>query len=143
MKKGLSLILVSLIAMSAVARDVPKATVEQLVRSSKSWDGTPLPNYPKGIPEVTILKVTVPPRTRLAMHRHPVINAGVLLTGELTVETEAGDVLRMTAGDTLVEVVDKWHYGRNDGDTPAEIIVFYAGVQGSPVTMQTDGAHSH
>ena len=37
-------------------------------------------------------------------------------------------------GDAIVEVVDQWHYGYNDGPDIAELIVFYAGAQGQPIT---------
>jgi quercetin dioxygenase-like cupin family protein len=70
------------------------------------------------------------------LHQHPVINAGVLLQGELTVETNEGKTLHLKAGDPIVEVVNTWHYGINEGDEPAEIIVFYAGVQGKPITTK-------
>ena len=50
--------------------------------------------------------------------------------------TEDKKTLHLKAGDPIVEVVDTWHYGRNDGDTPAEIIVFYAGVKGTPITVK-------
>jgi quercetin dioxygenase-like cupin family protein len=55
-----------------------------------------------------------------------VINAGVLLEGQLKVVTEAQKRLHLQAGDAVVEVVDQWHYGMNAGTEPAEIIVFYA-----------------
>jgi quercetin dioxygenase-like cupin family protein len=42
----------------------------------------------------------------------------------------------MKAGDSIVEVVNKWHYGINEGNEPAEIIVFYAGIKGKPVTVE-------
>jgi quercetin dioxygenase-like cupin family protein len=65
-----------------------------------------------------------------------VINAGVLLKGSLMVVTEEQDTLHMKAGDSIVEVVNKWHYGINEGNEPAEIIVFYAGIKGKPVTVE-------
>jgi quercetin dioxygenase-like cupin family protein len=41
----------------------------------------------------------------------------------------------LKAGDALVELVDTWHYGRNDGDVPAEIVVFYAGTENAPISL--------
>jgi len=58
----------------------------------------------------------------------------VVLSGNLTVITEHEKTLQLKAGDALIEVVNTWHYGKNSGDTPVEIIVFYAGVEGKPVT---------
>jgi quercetin dioxygenase-like cupin family protein len=69
------------------------------------------------------------------MHKHPVINAGVLIKGNLTVTTESGRILELKAGDPIIEVVETWHYGQNKGDQPAEIIVFYAGAKEEPVTI--------
>ena len=132
----LGMFLILLPADHVWARDLNATKVDVLVKSTTSWDGEELPGYATGKPEVTILRILVPPKTRLPLHEHPVINAGVLLKGELTVETEEKKTLHLKAGDAIVEVVDKWHYGRNDGDEPAEIIVFYAGVQGGPITVK-------
>ncbi|MCG6860415.1 MAG: cupin domain-containing protein [Chromatiaceae bacterium] len=132
----LGMFLILLLANHVWARDLNATKVDVLVKSTTSWDGEELPGYATGKPEVTILRILVPPKTRLPLHEHPVINAGVLLKGELTVETEEKKTLHLKAGDAIVEVVDKWHYGRNDGDEPAEIIVFYAGVQGGPITVK-------
>lgn len=112
--------------------------VDVLTKTSLSWDGQTLPTYPQGQPEVSILKITIAAKTKLPIHQHAVINAGVLLKGELTVHTEKGETLHLVAGDTIVEVVDKWHYGINEGDKDAEIVVFYAGVQGVTNTITRD-----
>ena len=113
-----------------------KIEVAELIKTTKSWNGAELPKYPQGKPEVTILRINIPAGAKLPVHEHPVINAGVLLSGQLTVKTESGKVLHLKAGDPIVEVVDTWHYGVNDGDIPAEIIVFYAGVVGYKITVK-------
>ncbi|MGI9495279.1 MAG: cupin domain-containing protein [Mariniblastus sp.] len=114
--------------------------IKELVKSTESWNGKLLPAYPKGQPEVTILKITVPPKTKLAMHRHPYINAGVLLKGELNVVTDDHRKLKLKAGDSIVEIVNQLHFGENAMDEPAEIIVFYAGVKDRPVTIKQESA---
>jgi len=124
------------LAGNAWALEGKNIDVEVLAKTSSSWDGSVLPEYAKGQPEVTILKITIPPKTELPLHLHPEINAGVLLQGELTVMTEEGKTLHLKAGEPIVEVVNKWHYGKNEGDTPAEIIVFYAGIKDMPITIK-------
>ena len=109
--------------------------VKELVKSSQSWDTALLPAYPQGQPEITILRISIPAGARLNMHTHPVINAGVLISGELTVMTTSGKTLHLKAGDPIVELVNTLHYGMNEGSVPAEIIVFYAGVRGNPITV--------
>ena len=109
-----------------------------LAKTSKSWNGKLLPMYPLEQPEVTMIKVTIPGKTKLDWHKHPNINAGVLLKGELTVISEHNDTLRLKAGDPIVELVDTWHYGANEKNNPAEIIVFYAGTKDSPLSIKKD-----
>ncbi len=137
MKHALSGIgLILFLAAGAWALDAGPVTVDVLSKTTRSWDGTVLPAYSKGRPEITILRITVPPGARLPVHEHPEINAGVMLKGQLTVVTEAGERLHLKAGDTIVEVVNKWHRGENPGDEPAVIVVFYAGVDGTPITIK-------
>ena len=111
-----------------------KIEVVTLVKTSNSWNGDALPKYLEGKPEITILKITIPAKTKLELHKHSEINAGVLLKGKLKVISESKDTLYLNAGDPIVELVDKWHYGENNENEPAEIIVFYAGIKGTPIT---------
>lgn len=113
----------------------PALVVQELVKSTRSWDGALLPPYPAGQPEITIRRITIPPGGRLELHEHPVINAGVLLRGELTVVKADGQTLLVRAGDPVVEVVRTLHYGSNRGDQPAEILVVYAGTTNQAITV--------
>ena len=124
------------LSSNVLAEDTNAVHADILAKSSLSWDGTQLPVYPEGSPEITILRIKIPPGVQLPLHKHPVINAGVLLSGELTVVTEDNKTLNLKAGESIVEVVNKWHYGKNEGDEPAEIIVFYAGVVDMPITVK-------
>jgi quercetin dioxygenase-like cupin family protein len=113
-----------------------QAQTVKLAETSQSWDGSTLPAYPTGTPKVTVLKITISPKTQLDMHKHPIINVGVLTKGELTVVKESGETLKLQAGEAIVELVDAYHYGVNEGDSEAEIIVFYAGDENSPVSIK-------
>ena len=137
MKKFLfAVCLTLLLTGNSWALDNGAVTVDVLTKATSSWNGATLPSYLTGQPEVTILKISIPPHFQLPLHQHPVINAGILLKGELTVLTQEGKTLHLKAGDPIVEVVNTWHYGINEGNGPAEIIVFYAGVQGKPITIK-------
>lgn len=137
MKKLFCGICLTLLLSSNVwAQDVNTVTVDVLAKTSSSWDGRDLPDYTKGKPEITILRITIPQGVQLPLHKHPVINAGILLKGELTVVTEDNKTLHLKAGDSIVELVNKWHYGKNEGNKPAEILVFYAGILGTPITIK-------
>lgn len=129
-----TLVAILFLAGNALARDTHETSVETLAHATTSWDGARLPAYPAGQPEVTVLRIRIPPGTELPLHRHPVINAGVMLRGELTVVSETGATLRLRAGDAIVELVNTRHYGKNEGRETAEIVVFYAGTAGQPIT---------
>ena len=120
---------------SEVIADEKSPVVKELVKSTQSWNGELLPAYPQGQPEITVLRISIPSGTQLDTHTHPVINAGVLISGQLTVVTADGKTLHLKAGDPIVEVVNTLHYGINQGKVPAEIIVFYTGTVGTPITV--------
>jgi quercetin dioxygenase-like cupin family protein len=120
---------------AALAADAPTATNEVLLKSTSSWDGTPYIRYPDGAPELTTLRITIPPRTELPWHTHPMPNVAYVLSGELTVERrEGGKSKVIKAGDVLPEMVDITHRGRT-GDNPVVLIVFYAGTKGMPLSV--------
>lgn len=130
-------VLIGLACLTNVhAEGAGAVAVEILAKSGASWDGSLLPAYPTGAAEISILKIRIPPGAELPIHQHPVINAGVLLSGALTVVTANNETLHLKAGEAIVEVVGKWHYGKNEGSEPAEILVFYAGTPGLPLSIQ-------
>jgi quercetin dioxygenase-like cupin family protein len=108
---------------------------EVLVKSATMWNGTTLPPYGVGQPEISVVRITVPPGQALPMHYHPHATAGVLLSGELVVHTAAGETAELSAGDGLIELTNQVHAGANTGDEPAIILVVYAGIEGEPVTV--------
>ena len=135
MKTILSILFLVLLPLGLFAKDKSAPTTEKLMVATEAWTGQKLPAYPSGQPEITVLKITIPPGQRLPMHKHPVINAVVVLRGELTVTTDKGKVLHVKAGRPMIEVVNEWHYGANHGNEPIEMIAVYAGVKGTPITI--------
>ncbi len=136
MKRVLVIIcLILLLSGNALAAEGNGVTVNVLSKTGASWDGKDLPDYTNAKPEITILRIKIPPGAVLPMHKHSVINAGVLINGELTVTTEDGHVLHLKEGQAIVEVVNTWHSGKNEGNKLAEIIVFYAGKADTLITV--------
>lgn len=135
LKTVVSLFTAIVLVTSCGKKEAAKTEVVKLIETSESWNGAALPAYPAGKPKVTILKITIPPKTELKTHMHPEINAAVILKGTLTVISEQGDTLRLKAGEPIVELVNTWHFGKNESDEPVELIVFYAGTEGTPITI--------
>lgn len=136
MFKSLIMLLLLSISCTGHAEDGKEVSFETLVKTTKSWDGQELISYADGSPEITILKVKVAPGAVVKQHKHPVLNAAVILSGEIKVVSEHGDTKVFREGDVVVELVDTMHYGKNTGLVDAEIIVFYAGAKGVPLSIK-------
>jgi len=141
MKTTLLTSLILLTSSTLLAKDMSKITkpkpitIEVLQKATTSWNGEALPSYKSGKPEISIVKISVAPHAKFPIHKHPMINAGVILSGELTVITDENQTKHFKAGDAVVEVVKRWHHGQNDGNVTTEIIVVYAGVEGEQLTI--------
>ncbi|MDP4611078.1 MAG: cupin domain-containing protein [Opitutales bacterium] len=122
------------------ADDHGNVSVEILAQSDRSWDGVKLPAYPTEDPQMSVVKVTIPPHSKLKWHKHPSMNAGYMISGEILVTAEDGQTRVVKAGEGLIEMVNTWHYGRNDGDVPAEIVVVYSGVKDRPLAIIKEDA---
>jgi quercetin dioxygenase-like cupin family protein len=122
---------------AANARE-PQTEVQQVLQTTQAWDGTTYQGYPTGQPQVTVLRIKIPPHTALHWHIHPVISAGYVVSGELTVEKQGtNEKVTVRAGQALCETVGTIHRGFTT-DQPAELIVFYAGQTGLPITVDKE-----
>lgn len=125
----------SIITFSAHAEVVESET---LLDATSSWDGLQYKAYPAGQPELSILKITIPPHTKLNWHTHPMPNAAYVLTGKLTVaKKENGRKLVVTKGQTIAEMVDALHRGET-GPEGVTLIVFYAGAKDMPLSKPVE-----
>src|SRR5215510_8967738 len=123
---------------SGLRASEPQIKVEQVLQVTQSWDGTPYTSYPTGQPQVTVLKITIPPNTALHWHRHPIISVAYVLSGHLTLEKrDTGERRILEAGQAVAETVQTTHRGLTT-DEPVELIVFYAGRAGMPLTINEE-----
>lgn len=109
--------------------------VETILKTETSWDGQPLA-YPEGQAEITGMMIEIAPGAETGWHSHPVPSFGILLEGELEVTLLNGQKKLIKAGDAIAEVVNTVHNGRNVGEGPVKILVFYAGAKDLPVTVK-------
>jgi len=107
----------------------------ELIRTSQSWDGAELPDYPQGRPELVVKKYVFPAGQKLAWHHHPVMNYGVLVQGELTIIDKDGTEKVVHAGEAVVEMVGTVHHGENRGTQPAILYMCYVSQEGLPLSV--------
>lgn len=116
--------------------DIKGFQATTLLKTTQSWNGAPLPSYGDGPAELSIVKYEFEPGATIPMHMHPVINAGVLMKGELTITTKTGEKIVVKAGQPIVELFRVWHFGANTGPDKAELLMFYAGHPGVPLAIR-------
>ena len=107
---------------------------ELLLKTGQSWEGTPL-SYPKGEAEIVSARVKIKQGAETGFHCHPVVTMAYVLQGTVQVETADGQVTSFSAGESLTEVMNTWHNGKALDDD-LDIVVFYAGAKGVPVTVK-------
>ena len=116
----------------------PHIEVQQILQTTQSWDGKDYQGYPTGQPQLTVLRITIPPNTALHWHHHPVISVGYVLSGHPTIEKrDTGERTIVRASQAVAETVQTTHRGFTT-DEPVELVVFYAGQFGLPITINEE-----
>ena len=113
--------------------DVVQTT--ELLRTSQSWDGAEMPDYPEGRPELVAIRYVFPPGKKLGWHHHDVMNYGIVEQGELTIITLDGKEKTVRAGEAVVEMVGTVHHGENRGSVPVILNMFYLSQKGRPLSV--------
>ncbi len=116
----------------------PTIKVTPLLQTTTTAAGQPIV-YPQVTnPQVTAVRVEIPPGAETGWHRHPYPCYGYILSGQLSVEMEGGKTESLEAGQALVEVVNRLHNGRNEGSEPVTLVMFVTGEKGHPFTVKAE-----
>ena len=107
----------------------------ELFRTSQSWDGAELPDYPQGRPELVAVKYEIPQGSKLGWHHHDAMNHGVLVQGELTIVALDGTEKVVHEGEAVVEMVGTVHHGENRSTKPVVLYMFYLSQKGMPLSV--------
>ena len=116
--------------------DATEISIRELMRTSQSWDGAALPDYPVGKPELVVKRYVFPGGSKLGWHHHPVMNYGIVQQGELTIIGLDGKEKTVRAGEAVVEMVGTIHHGENRGDKAVVLDMFYISQDGTPIAVQ-------
>ena len=133
-KKVLSILLtfVSVLCLSGVAYSAQK---EVLLQTTSTWDNAKYEKLKIKNPEVTVLKICIGVGEERPMHKHDLVNIAYVKKGTLTVITDKNEQITLHEGECLPELVGKYHYGKNTGKDPVELIVFYLGEKNTPLSV--------
>ena len=129
--KVFRLIAVALIA--SVAASAPSkgqdAEATGKVRAKRIFSGTTTNSgqpikLPQGNVEVVVWMYDIPAGSKLAVHKHPYQRYAYVLQGTLQVtDVQNGRSFEYKPGDFIIEMVDGWHYGANNGKVPVRLLV--------------------
>jgi quercetin dioxygenase-like cupin family protein len=108
----------------------------ELIRTSQSWDGAILPDFPQGRPELRVIRLDFPVGAKTGWHHHTVVNYGIVQQGELTIVCQDGSEKTFHEGEPLVEVIGTIHRGENRGRKPVILNMFYFSLPGQEITVQ-------
>ena len=108
----------------------------ELIRTSQSWDGTQLPDFPQGKPELRVIRLDFPVGAKTGWHHHTVVNYGIVQQGDLTILCQDGSERTFHEGEPLVEVIGTIHRGENRGKKPVVLNMFYFSTSGAEITIQ-------
>ncbi|RPE03229.1 cupin [Candidatus Pantoea deserta] len=112
---------------------------QQVLQSGTAWNGQPYEAYPAGKPQITVMRMSLPANSELPWHTHPMPNTAYILSGQLTIEDkQSGEIYQAGAGQALNETINSAHRGYTT-DQPAELVIFYAGVEGQELSLPLPG----
>ena len=125
------------IAQPAITADYNSGvTSKVLVKSALTGNGQKI-TYPlTDRAEVTAMTVDLAPGSETGWHKHPVPVYAYVVSGNLSVELEDGKILSFAAGEAIIEVVNTLHNGKNRGNEPVKLAVFYLGAEGTPNVLR-------
>ena len=135
MKKAIKLITVLFVMFLCVTNLSYSAQKEVLLKTTSTWDRAEYQKLKIRKPEVTVLKIIINVGEELPMHKHDLVNIAYVKKGTLTVVTDDNKEITLHEGEVLPELIGKYHYGKNTGNEPIELVVFYIGEKGTPLSV--------
>lgn len=139
-KKILSAVLVYIFCLMiltnqsfAQTTDQP-VTSTQILQTTTTWNSGKIEYPDTESAEITALHIEFAPGSETTWHRHPVPSLAYIMSGELEVTIKDGETKIFREGDAFAEVINTWHYGKNIGDEPVRLVVFYVGKKGMKLT---------
>jgi len=135
MKKAVKLTIILIMMILCTTNLSYSAQKDVLLKTTSTWDNAEYKKLKIRKPEVTVLKIVINVNEELPMHKHDLVNIAYVKKGTLTVITENNQEITLHEGEVLPELIGKYHYGKNTGNEPVELVVFYIGEKGTPLSV--------
>jgi quercetin dioxygenase-like cupin family protein len=137
MIRGFLVIAAFVAATAAVGQDAGfKPIVTKEIASTAVTAADQPIHLPAGPVRVIVTQYDIAPGATLPVHKHPFPRYAYVEQGHLTVtEADSGSSHAYSQGDVIVEMIDRWHFGRNTGQDPVRLLVFDQVPEGSSNTI--------
>lgn len=135
MKNAIKLITIFFVTAFFITNPAYPAEKEVILKTTSTWDNAAYKKLKIKKPEVTVLKIVINVGESLPMHKHDLVNVAYVKKGTLTVITDDNKKITLHEGEALPELIGKYHYGKNSGNKPVELVVFYLGEKGTPLSV--------
>ena len=135
MNKAIKLVAVLFIMILCTTISSYSAEKQVLLKTTSTWDNAQYKKLKIKTPEATVLKIVINVNEELPMHKHDLVNIAYVKKGTLTVITDDNKSITLQEGEVLPELIGKYHYGKNTGKEPVELVVFYIGEKGTPLSV--------
>ncbi len=113
-------------APSAAEKQLKYARVVPLVTTSKTILDEPI-SYLRDTAKIISPIITLQPGENTGVHKHGVPTYGYILSGAVTVDYGTHGKRTYRAGTAIIEAMEVWHDGTNDGPAPCRILVAFNG----------------
>jgi quercetin dioxygenase-like cupin family protein len=120
----MSLIAASLVLFAGLAQaaDLPPPVVTPVTRTNTTITGQRVVVPAK--PDIIVATAVFAPGAGLPVHKHPYPHFVYVQEGTLTlINSETHKKYLIEAGSFVVEPINTWHYGINNGSVPLKVLV--------------------
>lgn len=131
---SISCFLIFPVKTSAQSQADQPVTSTQILKTTTTWDNGKIEYPATESTEITALHIAFAPGSETTWHRHPLPSLAYIMSGELEVTIKDGETKIFRKGDAFAEVINTWHSGKNIGDEPVRLVVFYVGEKGTKLT---------
>jgi quercetin dioxygenase-like cupin family protein len=110
--------------------------IERILKTDTTSIGQKISYLSTDNPEVTILKITVPPGKETGWHKHEFPVFAYVVSGTLSVDLEDGKRVEFAKGSSFAEVINTLHDGKNEGKEDLVLIAIYLGEKDKPLSIK-------
>jgi quercetin dioxygenase-like cupin family protein len=133
----LTLILLAFFSLTARSQ-YSGLIIKELLRTDTTSIGQEI-TYPEfADPEVTMLKITIPPGKSTGWHKHNFPVFAYDVKGTLTVELEDHREIHFKEESTFAEMRETYHNGTNMEDSDLVLIAIYMGGKGQKLSIMKE-----